>query len=130
MRFGLYTAEAAAYTDYRGSDEKYFVSSNGSNAAFGGWYILMPSGELRSWNGVSLATSPAVATLPEETYNQTHLLYATQGQVPAFSTSVTSDGKVTLTREAAFTGDVRVEYSRGDGARKTTQTFRYSLTDY
>ena len=51
----------------RNAQEKYLVSTNGSNAAGSGYYILMPNGNLYAWVGNALNTSlanPPVATLP------------------------------------------------------------------
>ena len=47
------------YLNAHGAQEKYLVSGNGSNAAAGGYYILMPNGNLYAWTGNSLASSLA-----------------------------------------------------------------------
>ena len=43
----------------RGGEEKYLVSGNGSNPAGGGYYVLLPNGNLYAWTGNSLALSLA-----------------------------------------------------------------------
>ena len=44
----------------RGAEEKYLISGNGSNSAGGGYYLLMPNGNLYAWAG-SLSTTFAAA---------------------------------------------------------------------
>jgi subtilisin-like proprotein convertase family protein len=81
VRFGLNTADG--FFNYRGLSEKYFVSSNGSNPAGGGYYVLMPTGLLYAWTG-DIGTTlqpPAVAVADLSTtnaYNDTRLLYQAQ----------------------------------------------------
>ena len=41
-QYGLSTPDIAAAYNFRGADEKYFQSNNGSNSANGGYYVLMP----------------------------------------------------------------------------------------
>ena len=72
------------YFSYRGQNEKYLLSNNGSNPAGGGWFVLMPSGNLLAWNG-SLATSPLVITLPKSVYDNPALLTTNMG-VPIVTT--------------------------------------------
>jgi hypothetical protein len=51
------------YQNFLGSNEKWLHSSNGSNAGHGGWFLLLPDGSLRPWNGAGNALAlPAVAT--------------------------------------------------------------------
>ena len=61
----------------RGAQEKYLVSGNGSNAAAGSYYILMPNGNLYAWidNSLtaSLMTAP-VATVPFAYYQNPNFL--------------------------------------------------------
>ena len=60
----------------RGVQEKYFVSGNGSNPAGGGYYILLPNGNLYAWIGNSwprrCKAAPA-ATLPHHLLQNTRL---------------------------------------------------------
>ena len=60
-KFGLGTPAVAF--NYRGAGEYYLQSSNGSNSANGGYYVLTPDGKLYAWNGISVASSPLAADL-------------------------------------------------------------------
>ena len=60
-------ADQAQFFNDRGQDEKYFLSTNGSNPANGGFYVLMPTDKLYAWNGVSLATTLAPAPVADFT---------------------------------------------------------------
>jgi hypothetical protein len=132
-RYGLATADLTAYFNARGQAEKYLLSSNGSNPAGSGYYMLMSNGgntELRAWNGVSLNSSPIVATFTGlAIYNNPYLLYSITGQTPGVTATVNGSGQVTLTRDAAFSGTVRVTVTASDGAEKAAQTFLFNVTD-
>ncbi len=55
----------------RYAQEKYLVSGNGSNAAGGGYYVLMPNGNLYAWTNndlTSTLTTAPVVTLPTAFY--------------------------------------------------------------
>ena len=77
-QYGLNTPDVEGYFNFRGQNEKYLHSSNGSNAAGGGWYLLMPDGNLRAWNG-SIAASNSVAIVPVTVYDNPVLLTSTTG---------------------------------------------------
>jgi hypothetical protein len=132
-RYGLYTADLPAYANYRGQGEKYLHSGNGSNPANGGWYVLIANGgntELRAWNGVSLNTSPVVTTFSGlSVLNNPYLLYASTGQALGVTATVDGSGQVTLTRDAAFAGSVRVAVTASDGAEQASQIFKSTVTD-
>ncbi len=54
---------AAYFFNANGAKEKYLVSANGSNPAGGGYYFILPNGNLYAWDGNSLATSEAVGSI-------------------------------------------------------------------
>ncbi len=132
-QFGLTQPDIAAAFNARGGNEKYFQSTNGSNAAHGGYYVLMPTGDLYAWDGNSLATTTAatpVADLSSEgVYADTALLYDSTGQVPPVTVSVDSSGNVTLTPNMAFAGTVYINVTASDGLTATTQRFPFTVTD-
>ena len=59
QQLGLNQADLTQFFNCRGQNEKYFLSTNGSNPASGGFYMLMPTDKLYAWNGVSLASTLA-----------------------------------------------------------------------
>jgi hypothetical protein len=92
QQFGLTLGDQAKYLNQHGQNEKYLQSTNGSNAAGDGWYVLMPTDKLYAWDGVSLATtlnSAPVADFTQSPYttflgsgnvnNTPALLYASTG---------------------------------------------------
>ncbi len=136
-RYGLYTAEVTAITNFRGQNEKYLLSGNGSNPAGSGYYVLMPNGNLYAYiptpgNNMSLASTLAqapVATLGGGVYSNTTLLYSSTGQALGVTATVDGAGLVTLTRDVAFAGSVRVTVTESDGAEQASQNFKFTVTD-
>ena len=51
------TGNGSYFYNARGGEEKYLVSGNGSNPAGGGYYVLLPNGNLYAWTGNSLTLS-------------------------------------------------------------------------
>ncbi len=138
--FGLTQPDITAAFNARGGFEKYFQSTNGSNAINGGYYVLLPNGNLYAWNGISLATTDAatpVANLSSYgVYAQPSLLYNAQpafvnggGVQPAVTASVDANGNITLTPNVAFAGSVRITAVVSDGLVNTTQSFTFTVTD-
>ena len=85
------------YFNLRDANEKYLMSSNGSNAANGGYYLLMPTGNLYAWTGAlaaTLAANPVAATAPSVWYNpllltnNTGTPIVTSGTNPLYDLSV------------------------------------------
>lgn len=136
-QFGLNKADETAYFNFRGANEKYFQSTNGSNAANGGYFVLMPNGNLYAFiptpgNNLSLASTLAqapVATLGAAVYTDTFKLYSSTGQVLGVTATVSNAGQVTLTRNTAFSGTVRVIVAATDGARKASQSFLFTVSN-
>ncbi len=130
--FGLYTADIAAAFNARHDNEMYFKSSNGSNAANGGYYVLMPTNKLYAWDGVSLPTTiaqPPVATFTTDVYHDPALLYADDGQTAAVTPSVNSSGLVSLTQSPYYTGTARVTAAASDDAEITSVPFLFTSTN-
>ncbi len=140
--YGLTEADIASDYNVRGQSEKYFISTNGSNAANGGYYILMPSDKLYAWNGVSLASTilqtPVAdfTTAPYSTflgsgnvYNTTLLLYADSGHIAAVAATIDSSGNVTITQNSGYVGAATVTANVSDGAEYTNQSFQVTVTD-
>ncbi|MEZ6142257.1 MAG: hypothetical protein R3B84_16990 [Zavarzinella sp.] len=126
-RYGLTKADLVAAFNVRGQNEKYFISTNGSNAANGGYYVLLPNGDLKAWNGVDIPTSPTVANVGVPAYTNTELLYAASGTVAGVTATVNTSGLITLNRNLAFSGTVKVTAIVSDGAIKTTETFYFTV---
>jgi hypothetical protein len=130
QKYGLYTADM--YFNSRGQSEKYLSSSNGSNAAGGGWFILMPTGKLYAWDGVSVTSTVAqteAASLGAGVYTSPSLLYSSTGQTLGVMATIDGNGQLTLFRDAAFTGTVRVTATVSDGAEKASRTFLFTVTN-
>ena len=128
-QYGLNTADIAF--NYRGASERYFQSSNGSNPAGNGWFVLMPSGLLYAWNLGGLVTTitqqPVADLSATGAYAKTALLYASTGQASAVNATIDAAGNVTLTPNVAFVGTVQVIVTVSDGAEKTTKSFLYTV---
>ena len=91
------------YFNYRGQDEKYLLSNNGSNKAGGGWFVLMPNGNLYNYVpdanndlNATLAASPLTAVAPSIWYNpslltsNTGVAMATSGTNPLYDLKISS----------------------------------------
>jgi hypothetical protein len=132
----------------RGVQEEYLVSGNGSNPAGGGYFVLLPNGNLYAWDGnldTSLANAP-VASVPTLYYqNPGYLINATAdpsviailqvvAQIPTSvqTTDITasinaSTNTLTVTDTTGYLGSVLVYVTIGDGALATTQTFQVTF---
>ena len=129
----------------RNAQEKYLISDNGSNAANGSYYILMPNGNLYAWVGNSLSASLAnapVATLPTAYYqNPAYLINAaapnglqvvTQTATLVQTTDITASinattNTLTVTDTSGYLGTVLVYVTISDGALTTTQAFQVTF---
>ena len=83
--FGLTAPDITSAFNAQGASEKYFQSTNGSNAPNGGYYVLLPDGDLYAWDGNSIATTvlqaPVANLSSYGVYANTALLY---DALPAF----------------------------------------------
>lgn len=133
-RFGLNTRDLTEFQNARGANEKYLFSGNGSNPAGGGYYFLITNAgttELHVWNGVSIASSPLVATFTGlAVYNTPNLIYSSTDKLMGVTaTAGPALGDITLKRNAAFSGAVRVKVTVSDGAQKSSQTFSFTVNN-
>ncbi len=142
QQLGLTSADIALAFNARGQNEKYLHSTDGSNSANGGYYVLMPTDKLYAWDGVSLATTIAKTPVADFTqapysaflgsgnvYGTPSLLYASTGQTAAVAAVVSSSGVITLTPSSAFAGTVRITATVSDGAEMTKQSFLFTVND-
>jgi hypothetical protein len=136
---GLNTADQSF--NARNQGEKYLISSNGSNPAGAGYYVLMPSNMLYAY--VPDANNDLVATLAgapvadftqalyagQNVYNNPALLYnAAQAAAPAITTGFPNAGSLRLTWPVNFTGTFQVNLTIGDGALETQQSFLVTVS--
>ena len=127
-----------------GAQEEYLLSGNGSNAANGGFYILMPNGNLYAWVGNSLGISlsnPPAATLPTAYYqNPSYLIgpvapgvlaadtgtqTATYLQTGAITASIS--GNTLNVTDSGYLGTVLVGVTISDGVLSITQEFQVTF---
>jgi hypothetical protein len=117
------------YFNYRNAQEKYLVSTNGSNAAQGGWYFLLPNGSLYAWDGNSLTTSEAsaaAATVSAATYSDPTQLFTTS---PPTGVTATVNSSTLAVNDVGFAGTVQVAVTASDGTLTDTKTFLVTFTD-
>src|SRR5262249_25438694 len=75
MAYGLTTSDLPGFFNrYRGQ-ERWLQSSNGSNPAGSGYYLILPNNTLVAWDGTTNATGTVVAHLDPRVYNTPALLY-------------------------------------------------------
>ena len=130
QEFGLTTPDVAAYFNSFGSNEKWLQSSNGSNAAHGGWYILLPNNTLLAWDGTAHATGTEVADFTNDpsyggvsVYNTPALLYNAV-QLPAGVTAdVSVPTQVKVSWPNTFAGAIWTTVFVSDGAEEVQQSF-------
>jgi hypothetical protein len=117
--------------DARGEDEKYLVSGN-SNLANGGYYVLMPNGNLYAWTDNSLAVTLAnapVATLPLLYYqNPAELIYSLPpGPLTGVSVNI-SAGTLTVSDPGGYIGTVTITLFVTDGVLTNPSTFTVTFS--
>jgi hypothetical protein len=136
-QLGLYTADTVSSKNALGMPVEVFHSGNGSNAAHGGTYILLPNNKLYAWNGVSLPSTiaqPPVAQFLTSAYGNVDVfdnaavLYCDAGQLPAIGAAVSSTGVVTIIQSPAYIGSALVSVVVSDGAETTTRSFVFTST--
>ncbi len=106
-----------------GMNEKWLQSSS-NNLAYGGWYAVLPDGEVRPWAG-GAATGAAVATLDPAVWADPSLLY----NAPAPSAVATFSGNVlTLSPPGNLVGALAVTVTASDGTATAGRQFTVTLT--
>jgi uncharacterized protein YkwD len=106
-----------------GLNEKW-VRSRTSNLANGGWYAILPDGEIRPWTGGN-TVGAAIATLGPSVYADPSLLY--NAASPTVGTSF-SGSVLTLSPPANYVGPLQVTVTASDGTSTTSQQFSVTLT--
>jgi hypothetical protein len=108
--------------NWGGKNEKWFQGKvSGPNQ---GWYFILPSGAVDSWDGSSTATGSLIATLETAYYTDPSRLYnATQGG----STSV-SGNVLTVTPDAGFVGKLYVTATASDGKFSDSKPFTITVS--
>ncbi len=109
--------------DTLGLNEKWLQSPTG-NQANGGWYVVLPDGEVRPWTGGN-TTGATLATLGTDVYNNPALLYnaAAPGAVASFSGNA-----LTLSPPGNFVGSLEVTVTASDGTNTTSRNFAVTVT--
>jgi uncharacterized lipoprotein NlpE involved in copper resistance len=106
-----------------GLNEKWLQSST-SNLSYGGWYAVLPDGEVRPWSG-GTSTGAAVATLNPSVYADPSLLYS----APAPSAVASLSGNVlTLSPPGNLVGSLNVTVTASDGTATASRRFAVTLT--
>lgn len=106
-QYGLTAAHATYLLNAHGHGEKWLRGSDG------GWYALLPTGQLRRFDWYSLATSPVLATLPGFVFEDPTLLTGAVAPLdPNAAASkvgaVLQGGDLVLTVPAGFLGPFQV----------------------
>jgi hypothetical protein len=119
------------YFNARGDQEEYLISGNGSNTAGGGYYILMPNGNLYAWDGRSLATTlkaTPVASLGVSYYqNPAQLVTPTWPGALSGITASINGTTLTINDTENYIGTVTVYVTVSDGALTAPQSFTVSF---
>jgi hypothetical protein len=121
-------------------NEKWVRSANGSNPAFGNWYVIFPDGTLRAWNGSTtasgVASAPVLTTLTSSYwFNPNLLLMARPPLTPPPSVTATpiaatnTGAVIRLTGYSSFVGSAGVEVTVSDGIQPATGYFLATSTD-
>jgi hypothetical protein len=106
-----------------GLNEKWLDSTT-SNLANGGWYAILPDGEIRAWTGGS-TTGPTVATLNPAVYADPSLLYGAAAPTAGASFS---GSMLTLTPPGKFVGTLQVTVTASAGSATASQQFSVTMT--
>jgi hypothetical protein len=106
-----------------GMNEKWLQSST-SNLTYGGWYAILPDGEVRPWTGGN-STGATVARLNPSVYANPALLY--NAAAPAANASV-NGSVLTLSPPGNFTGSLQVTVVASDGTSTTSRQFTVTVT--
>lgn len=106
-----------------GLNEKWLQSTT-SNLANGGWYAILPDGEVRAWTG-GTSTGATVATLDPAVYADPALLYnaAAPTAGASFSGSV-----LTLTPPGNFVGTLQVTVNASNGTSTASRQFSVTVS--
>jgi len=119
QQLALYEKGGSYYFNAQGLQEKWLFSAVNGNR-----YAILPDGELRVYNGTSLATSTTIATLDTSYYDNPVLL--TNPAAPAVTVNITGT-TLTITPSSGYTGTFWVTVFATDGTRFSEQMFQVSI---
>jgi uncharacterized repeat protein (TIGR03803 family) len=127
----MYDLKAPQTSNYflnaRGYGEKYLISGNGSNPAGGGYYVLVPNGNLYAWTDNSILTTldtvPVASGLPVYYYQTPTLLFtAVPAPVPPTGVTVNVTGDTLTVTPNGYVGTVTVFITVSDGILTSVET--------
>jgi subtilisin-like proprotein convertase family protein len=136
LKFGL--TNPAIMFNATGHGEWFFLSTNGSNAPGGGYYVLAGDNKLYAWTGNYNTT---VLQSPVADFNDPKFSGANVSGNPALLSSATrvlagsgvgaslSGGTLTLTPTAGFEGSLTVSVTVTDGTIPVNKMFRYTVNN-
>jgi uncharacterized protein YkwD len=106
-----------------GLNEKWLQSTT-SNLANGGWYAILPDGEIRPWTGGN-TTGATFATLNGAAWANPSLIYNSSAPTAAasFSGSV-----LTLSPPGNYVGSLQVTVTATNGSSSTSQQFTVTVS--
>ncbi|HZU38876.1 MAG TPA: invasin domain 3-containing protein, partial [Gemmataceae bacterium] len=130
-----FTGTAPYAYNSRGQGDKWVRSTNGSNAVNGGWYVLMPTGNLYAWQKsdgshsltATLATTP-VANVGTVVYQNPALLIDATPPGVLVPVSATLSGNTLTIQDGSFLGTLAIAVTASDGILTNTQTFLVTFT--
>jgi len=106
-----------------GLNEKWLQSTT-SNLSNGGWYAILPDGEIKAWEGGDSVGS-TVANLGSAVYANPSILY--NAAAPAAGASF-SGNVLTLTPPGNYIGTLQVIVTATDGSTQSSRQFNVTLT--
>jgi subtilisin family serine protease len=110
------------YTSAWGLNEKWLTGANAQ------WFVILPNGELRRWEGsvsATLSSAGLVANLGTAFYNNPSLLWQAQA-TPPITIQVTGS-TLTIHAPAGFIGSFSVGVTVSVGSNTATQTFTVTV---
>jgi subtilisin family serine protease len=110
------------YTNSWGLNEKWLVGANSQ------WFLILPDGELRRWQGTvsaTLSSAGLVANLGAAFYSNPSLLWQAQ-QAPPIDVQMTGS-TLTIHVRTGFIGTFDVSVTVNDGSGTATQTFTVTV---
>jgi hypothetical protein len=124
-----------SHFNFRGRNEWYFQSSNGSNPAGMGWYVLMPDSRFFAWVDPSLDLTilqTPIADLPALYANPELLMNIEAPAAPdivATCSTEVSGGRLTLTWPEGYTGTFLATVFITTGDVETQQSFLVTVRE-
>jgi hypothetical protein len=118
---GFFT-DGNLWFNWGGRNEKWFKGVvSGPNQ---GWYFILPSGAIFSWDGSSSATGTQIATIETAYYTNPSLLY---NATPGGSTSL-AGAVLTVRPDPGFVGKLFVTATASTIAGSASRTFTVTVS--